>query len=115
MGRGGRPRPRRDGVVVSVHDGIVDALGGARALRLMVAADSFAGDETSLSFRFKGSRKASVVRVELTPLDVYRVRFVRGSRLVAEYEDVYGEDLATIFERVTGLCLTVPRIFRCAS
>jgi hypothetical protein len=50
----------------------------------------------------------NAVRIELTPLDVYRVQFFRigrGLRLtvVADLEDVYCDQLRDVFERTTGL------------
>jgi hypothetical protein len=79
---------------------------GGRMFVMMTGATSFAASENSLSFRFKGSKKWKACKVELTPLDVYRVTFykMRGFDVVSDvHEEVYNDNLREVFERATGL------------
>lgn len=92
--------------------------GRARAqLRAMIGAWSISSrDETTLTikWRARASNGANVVVIELTPADVYELRFyrVRGARMtsLASIGDVYADSLRETFERATGLVLTMPRV-----
>ncbi len=84
---------------------ILNQLGGNQ-FRMMVGAHNLVGSDNSLALRFKGSRKWNALRVELTPMDVYKVTFLKvGPKTFKEsiHEDVYNEDLIPLFERETGL------------
>lgn len=86
-------------------------LGGFRRLSLMVGANNFAYDKGgTLSFRFKGCRKANAVRLVLNGSDLYDVEFHKitkaGAKLVAAHSDLYFDQLRETFERETGLYLT---------
>ncbi len=79
----------------------------------MIGAYNFVGSNDSLSFRFKARARngANACRVTLTPADLYKVEFIscRGmSRKVkGAFDDVYAEDLKGLFERETGLYLSL--------
>lgn len=80
---------------------------GARAL-FMLGAQNFLGDATTLTFKVRGSRLVTHIRITLTPMDTYTVTFlkVRGFNppvSVAVIEDVYNDGLLQVIESNTGL------------
>jgi len=105
-----------------VAETIISQLGGVRALRLMLGVDQFVYDDNSLIFKFKGSRSMNKVKITLTGMDDYNVEFSqvrkkRGSyeftdKVKAKVDGIYADQLVDYFERTTGLCIRVPRIFR---
>mgnify|MGYP001575726484 CR=1 FL=1 len=95
---------------------VISQLGGMGRLRTMVGAyDLLRGyDEAgwpAFSFKFKGSKSFNFARITLTPLDVYAVRIgkVSGYKLinVKDFTDIYAEQLRPLFERTTGLYLSM--------
>jgi hypothetical protein len=103
---------------LAISNGIINHLGGVRALKLMVAAYYFSYDrkQRTLKFRFRGSEVANCVEITLNANDLYDLKFwkIRGGRrglrceVVQEFEDYYSDSLMPIFEETTGLDLTVP-------
>lgn len=97
---------------------IVDQMGGAAALAIMLGAKDFAShsDEGlgALSFKFKGSRKANYIKIILAGNDTYTLRFGKikshDYEVVEFIKDVYNDQLGDVFRRVTGLETIVPRI-----
>jgi hypothetical protein len=89
---------------------IIEQMGGARKLRLMIAADIVLGPK-DVGIKFKGSRKINHVNIELAADDTYTVAFSRiwgiKCKLVAEYTMIYWDQLVDLFERETGLYLTL--------
>ena len=91
---------------------IIAQMGGTRRLSLMVGASLFAGDDSSVMFSFKGSRKMNKCRVTLDASDTYTVEFFKFSPskgtcpVVDEISGVYCDMLVDIFESRTGLYLT---------
>ena len=93
---------------------ILRQLGGNRFLAMTGAKNLFAHPEKEgqlggLSFKlpkFAGV-KVNYVKIILTPLDVYHVSFGRvyGSKftVISEHSDVYCDQLASLFEKETGL------------
>ena len=79
---------------------------------VMLGENSFVGDDGA-GFRFKGSRKANHLRVDLGAepgrfdMHFYKCGAARAT-LVKSFENVAGPALPRIFERVTGLALSVP-------
>jgi len=76
------------------------------------AKHPMAVDENTLAFKLPGGggfTKDGINKVSITldPADTYTVRFYRirstNFKLVAEYSDVYCDQLKTIFESTTGL------------
>lgn len=98
---------------MTVANTILSQMGGAGRLAAMTGAKHFAGSENKVSFQFKGSRKANAVSVELEPSDTYRVKFFKINArkldlaVVNEVEGVYHDQLVPIFERTTGLYLSL--------
>lgn len=92
---------------------IAAQLGGVGRLQAFVGAHDFVHDaKGSLTFKFRGSRRANAVTVEIEPTDTYKVTFWRWNRRslkwkrVAEFTDIYAEQLPEVFETFTGLCLS---------
>jgi hypothetical protein len=96
---------------MNVAETILEQLGGTSALLAMVGANGFVGDEHGVQFAFRGSRKANKVRIILTEDDLYTVEFwrIRGLDYVQVYEQdgLYADTLRSIFERETGLRLSL--------
>lgn len=95
---------------LEVANTILAQLGGNK-FRAMTGANNFVGSSDSLSFRIPGKNFAkdsiNVVRVTLTPADLYDVEFsrLRGIKLttVKKVEGIYFDQLRSTFEEVTGL------------
>lgn len=90
---------------MTVAHEILNQLGG-RMFCMMVGAHSLLGSENSLTLGFKGSRKWNKLKVELTPMDVYKVTFYKiGPKTFKDsvHEEIYNDSLRSLFERETGL------------
>jgi len=89
----------------------INQLGGYGRLTAMTGARNFIDHGNALSFKFKGSRKANYVKIELDPSDTYNVTFgkIRKYELTKErtFEGVHATMLRRLFEQVTGLYLTL--------
>ena len=76
-------------------------------LGLMVGAHSFVGDENSLSFKFKGSKKSNYCKITLNGFDLYDVEFkkIRGFDVknINSIDNLYYDQLLNVFEKETGL------------
>lgn len=90
---------------MEVANTILRQLGGGRFI-MMTGATCYA-DTNALVVKFKGSKKANYLRIELTPSDLYHMKFLKvwgtKSKEVAEYDRVYADMLRDIFTEVTGL------------
>lgn len=94
---------------MTVATTIFEQLGGCR-FRAMTGAMFPVGDDNSLTFRLPSNfakNGINLVRVELTPMDVYTVTFSRHRAgkvtEVSKHTDIYNDQLVELFERVTGL------------
>lgn len=108
---GRRRRSRRNGDA-DVGNIIAQQLGGVGRLRVMLNAKNIYAIENGLQFGFAGRRETgNKVVIKLEPSDTYRVEFwwVRGAKavLVKAFDDIYAEQLMDIFEKQTGLYLTM--------
>lgn len=94
---------------------ILDQLGGH--LKAMIGAyNVFSHTEGALSFRFKARAQNQSNYCKITLVnDTYTVEFksIRGTSIKdkGKFEDIYDNMLKSLFERETGLCLTMPRVF----
>lgn len=90
---------------------IVEQLGGASRLMAMVGASGFVNIENGVQFKFKGSKVANCVRIELEIDDTYVVKFfkVKGIEVKQTRESIgaHWSDLPRIFEISTGLALSL--------
>ena len=99
---------------------ILQQLGGSRRLSVMIGARHFGSAQNGqeLSFEFRGSKKAKWVKVLHNGRDLYDVKFLAlpkkadsdGIKLpvvVGEFADIGCENLKEVFEKFTGLYLTL--------
>lgn len=104
----------------TVSGEIIRQLGGVGKLRAMVAADNFVysvmGDNTTLSFSFRGSKKFNAIRITyVAAQDLYDVKFIRVGKkdgvmcftANSGFECVYFDQLKGLFESETGLRLSL--------
>ena len=77
-------------------------------LKAMVGASNFIKGDNSISFHFKMCRRANSLRIDYDDvLDEYNMVFFRGSREVKRYEGVFFDSMKELFERYTGLYLSL--------
>lgn len=100
---------------VRVADEILAQMGGMRTLSVMVGAKNFVALENGVQFSIGSGAKDGInkVRIVLRPSDTYDVEFwkVRGTSMkkVSEWGDVYNDQLMDLFEKETGMYLTMAR------
>ncbi len=88
---------------------ILNQLGGNKFVAMTGAYHMSAMTEGGLTLKFRGSRKANAVSIVLTPMDLYEVKFMKINFKSYEIDNVhlavgvYGDQLASLFTRVTGL------------
>lgn len=82
-----------------------------RGGRSMIAAHNLLNHGNALSFKFKGSRKFTYCKITLLTDDTYKVEIgrIRKYELVGVQttEGVYADQLRPLFERTTGLYLSL--------
>lgn len=81
-------------------------------LKAMVGADKMSYDNVgTLRFKFKGSKVANWIKISLNSMDLYDVEFIKihGTKMtiVKEFNNVYNDQLKGIFEKTTGLYLSL--------
>lgn len=92
---------------------IMNQFGGKR-FAVMVGAKEVLATDNGVRFKIgKNTAGVNMVHVDLTPMDLYNVRFEKRSfstktmeakiKEVAKYDGVYAEDLADIFVSTTKL------------
>lgn len=93
---------------------ILKQLGGQKFI-IMVGAHALGcqteeNGNTTMTCRFKGSKKANYIKVTLNAMDTYDVKFLKLGRApkfkiteVAEFDGIYYDQLQKIFTDVTGL------------
>lgn len=90
---------------------IGEQLGGFGRLSAMINARNFLDHGDALSFRFSGNRKMSFCKITLDDSDTYTV--VLGAirnfevREKVSASGIYADQLVDLFERETGLYLSV--------
>ena len=91
-------------------------LGGYGKLEVMIGANQFTYDSKgTLRFKFKGSRKANFIQIELNGLDLYDIKisklttknYIMEEKIVAEFENVYADTMKQMIEETTGLYLSI--------
>jgi len=96
---------------MTVSQTIYEQLGGGR-FRMMTGANTFVSDTNSLSFRVPNAEnKITLVKITLTPDDLYTVEFVNARRTANGYKNevvateagVYFDALQDLFTNYTGL------------
>lgn len=97
-----------------IAETIIEQLGGH--LTAMIGAyNMFHHAEGAVSFRFKARASNASNHCKVTLVnDLYTVVFtsVRGTsvKVKGEFEDLYNDQLKALFERETGLYLTMPTV-----
>ena len=96
---------------------IAQQMGGVNRLVKFVGAHSFVGSANSLTFKFKAEAKDNIKCVKVVyeeGPDTYKMEFFsqKGSptfevKLVKEHSNVYCDDLIRLFEKTTGLYLSL--------
>lgn len=96
---------------VQVADTIIKQMGGYGKLSAMVGAKHFTVNESGVGFRFSLCRKANHLKVILNGDDTYTMQFYKMGKydfkMVNEVDGVYWEMLKPIFEKYTGLYLSL--------
>jgi hypothetical protein len=97
---------------LAVANTILEQMGGARRLALMIGAKNFVGGKNDLMFAFSGSTKANKCRITLDRgSDTYKFELLKVNyrtfdhKVVYELEGVYWDMLKKLFEEETGLYL----------
>jgi len=91
---------------------IMEQLGGQRKFQMMTGAKKFVAFSAEhggpgLMIGFPNKRGPNGVRIDLTPADTYKVTFFKGNNKVKEFDDIYADDLISLFEKNTGLYLSL--------
>lgn len=86
---------------------ILHQLGGNK-FRVMTGAKNFLAGENYLAMRIgRNASGANYLKITLNGLDLYDMKFVRirGEKMtdVAVHENIYGDQLQSIFTNVTGM------------
>lgn len=98
----------------TVADTILAQLGKSmRNISLLIGGHTFVASDVGVTFKFKARAKngANCCRITLKPSDTYKVEFisVRGVKVnhKGDFEDIYADGLRGMFERETGLYLSL--------
>jgi hypothetical protein len=93
---------------------IICQLGGPGMLRAMLGTKTIAVDESSACFDFRMCRRFNRCKVTYSPgLDLYTVEFFllnarkASCRLIQSFEQVYADQLRSVFEATTGLRMSL--------
>ena len=104
---------RKNPADLSVANTIAQQMGGIPRLTAMIGAKNFLGDKDMLQFKWsaKSKKKINTVRIQLEPSDTYKVTFysLKGFDIseVSGWDDVQASELRPLFERETGLALSL--------
>ena len=88
---------------------ILKQMGGSGRLKAMLGAKNFLDHGKALSFKFpnRKSSRGNYVKITLRPDDTYDMEFSKivkyDAKLVKKYSGIYADQLKSIFERQTGL------------
>lgn len=97
---------------MEIANTIIDQLGGYGKLAAMINAKYFTYDKNgTVNFRFSGCKKMNHIKISLNLKDLYDVEFYKIGRfdwkVVANFNDVYAEDLKRLFKSETGLDISL--------
>jgi hypothetical protein len=97
----------------TVANEIVRQIGGMGRISAMIAAHNFQATDNSVTFKFKGSRKANIIKITLNSMDLYDLEFIKYSpskytlTTVKEENGIYNDMLKDRIEQFTGLYLSL--------
>jgi hypothetical protein len=102
---------------------ILDQMGGASKIKAMTGAKNFTALPSGVSFQFPSRKGPNYVKITLTPMDTYTVEFGRKAgaaalmsgkvdveniyKKLSEHTDIYFDQLTDLFEKETGLYLSL--------
>ena len=90
---------------------IVNQLGGNKFQAMTGAKFSANANQNGVVFSFKGCRKANTCWITLEDNDTYSMQIEKwvGTKIttIKSVQDVYAEQLVTIFENATGLATSL--------
>ena len=96
---------------------IIDQLGGAGLLRLMLGTRQLIFNDHGIRFDIHGCSKINRVQIDYDAgMDLYKMKFFHVSgrkaslNLIAEYDEVYADQLCDMIKSETGLFLGPMRI-----
>ena len=100
---------------MEIAKNIQTQLGGSGRLSMMIGANNFVAETNGdyLRFRFKGSRKFNMITITLNALDTYDIEFQKYSpskftvTTVENFKGAYADMLVSVFEKTTGLYLSL--------
>ncbi len=104
-------RIRRNGQEVAQT--ILKQMGGTGKLSVMIGAKDFISYPNGVAFKFMdpGAGKPNYVKIVLNARDTYDLEFgrLRGMnyKVVKSFDDIYNDSLRSLFERTTGLYLSL--------
>jgi hypothetical protein len=100
-----------------ITETIVQQLGGLALLRLMLGTRQVTFNDRGIRFDIHGCSKINCVQIDYDAgMDLYKMKFFHVSgrkaslNLIAEYDDVYADQLCDMIESETGLFLGPVRI-----
>jgi hypothetical protein len=92
---------------------ILNQMGGTNRLTAMIGARNFCTVANGVKFNFKGSRKANVCIITLSPNDTYTMQLGKINLRTCAYEiateesELYFNEMVGMFEEKTGLRLSL--------
>jgi hypothetical protein len=88
---------------------ILQQMGGFGRLKAMIGAKNFSKTDNSLTFQWPSKQRSTgnALKVTLKGDDTYDMEFFNGPKSVKKYDGVYNDQLKSIFEKQTGLYLTM--------
>lgn len=97
----------------NIAHNIIKQIGGTGRLSAMINAKDFLAHQDGLSFKWtaKSRNKSNYIKIVLNGNDLYDITFgyTRGLNYTvrSEHKDVYFDELISLFERETGLFLSL--------
>lgn len=88
---------------------ILKQMGGQSRLKAMIGLKTVVFVENGVKLTFPNPQRAkgNGVVITLEPSDTYKMEFFNGNKSVKVYDDVYNDKLKEIFEKQTGLYLSL--------
>lgn len=88
---------------------ILKQMGGFGRLKMMIGAKNFSKTDNSVTFQWPSKQRSTgnALKVTLKGDDTYDMEFFNGPKSVKKYDGVYNDQLKSIFEKQTGLYLTM--------
>ena len=95
---------------------ILEQLGGNQLLTMMIGAKLYRYNQKDVGFRYMKAERnnSNHIQIQLMESDLYKLEFwnIRGinCKVVETVEGVYAENLAEVFQKSTGLTLSIPKL-----